>query len=69
VGNAELESSACIGVTNALECISINLEHRLSPEFKFRVAYEDCWDALLWVSISTSCQRLFFLTCLSDSVA
>ncbi|KAJ5657143.1 uncharacterized protein N7484_000792 [Penicillium longicatenatum] len=50
VGNAELESSACIGVTNAFGCISISLEHRLSPEFKFPVAYENCWDALLWLS-------------------
>ncbi|KAJ6003494.1 Alpha/beta hydrolase fold-3 [Penicillium sp. IBT 35674x] len=50
VGNAELESSACIGVTSAFGCISVSLEHRLSPEFKFPVAYEDCWDALVWLS-------------------
>ncbi|KAL4738270.1 alpha/beta-hydrolase [Aspergillus similis] len=48
VGNAELESSACIGATRELGCISVSLEHRLVPEFKFPVAYEDIWDALLW---------------------
>lgn len=50
IGNAELESKACIGATQRYGCVSVSLEHRLSPEFKFPVAYEDCWDALLWVS-------------------
>ncbi|KGO40258.1 Alpha/beta hydrolase fold-3 [Penicillium expansum] len=50
IGNAELESKACIGATQRYGCVSVSLEHRLSPEFKFPVAFEDCWDALLWLA-------------------
>ncbi|KAL4937904.1 alpha/beta hydrolase fold-domain-containing protein [Aspergillus oleicola] len=50
VGNAELESIACIGATTAFGCTSVSLEHRLSSEFRFPVSYEDIWDVLLWLS-------------------
>ncbi|KAL2823733.1 alpha/beta-hydrolase [Aspergillus cavernicola] len=38
IGNAELESRACIGATQAFGCVSVSLEHRLSPEFKFQLS-------------------------------
>lgn len=49
IGNAEMEASACTGATQTYGAISVSLEYRLSPENKFPVAYEDAWDALLWV--------------------
>jgi acetyl esterase/lipase len=51
ISNAEMEFPVCIGASRAYGCISFSLEHRLSPEFKLPIAYEDCWDALLWVDI------------------
>lgn len=50
IGNAEMETPTCIHATKTYDCISVSLEYRLSPEVKFPVAYEDCWDALKWVS-------------------
>jgi acetyl esterase/lipase len=49
IGNAEMEARACIGATQTYGCVSVSLEYRLSPENKFPVAYDDAWDALLWV--------------------
>jgi acetyl esterase/lipase len=51
-GVADMEAATCINATRALGCVSISIEHRLSPEAKFPVAFEDCWDALQWVSLS-----------------
>lgn len=50
IGNAEMETPTCIHATRTYDCICVSLEYRLSPEVKFPVAYEDCWDALRWVS-------------------
>lgn len=50
-GAPEMEASACIDASRHCRCITISLSYRLSPEVKFPVAYEDCWDALQWVSV------------------
>lgn len=49
-GIAEMETPPCIAVAQEYGCVCISLEYRLSPEVKFPVAYEDCWDAIVWVS-------------------
>lgn len=49
VGTADMETPPCIAVAKAYDCICISLEYRLSPEVKFPVAYNDCWDAIVWV--------------------
>ncbi|KAF4817593.1 AB hydrolase superfamily protein [Colletotrichum siamense] len=49
-GSAEMEATACIEATKAHGCVSLSLDYRLSPEAKFPVAYEDCWDALHWLT-------------------
>ncbi|KAH7235416.1 Alpha/Beta hydrolase protein [Fusarium tricinctum] len=49
LGNAEMEAPTCVAAVQRFGCVSISLEHRLSPEVKFPVAYEDCWDALKWI--------------------
>lgn len=51
LGNSEMESPACIGATQTYGCVSLSLEYRLAPENKFPTAYEDCWDAMKWVSL------------------
>ncbi|KAK0386761.1 hypothetical protein NLU13_6597 [Sarocladium strictum] len=50
VGTAEMETPPCIAVARSYDCVCVSLEYRLSPEVKFPVAYEDCWDAIVWLS-------------------
>ncbi|KAH7156625.1 Alpha/Beta hydrolase protein [Dactylonectria macrodidyma] len=54
LGNAEMETPTCIEVVQSYGCVAISLEYRLSPEVKFPVAYEDCWDALQWIIANAS---------------
>lgn len=64
-GTAEMEAAACIAVTSTYGCVSMSIEYRLSPEVKFPVAYEDCWDALQWVRshvFQTICPYITTLT-------
>jgi acetyl esterase/lipase len=49
LGNAEMEMPTCVGAVRRYDCVAVSLEYRLSPEVKFPVAYDDCWDALVWV--------------------
>lgn len=49
-GCAEMEAPICINTTKAYGCVSISLNYSLSPEAKFPAAYEECWNALSWVS-------------------
>ncbi|KAF7546714.1 hypothetical protein G7Z17_g8232 [Cylindrodendrum hubeiense] len=50
LGNAEMETPPCIAAVKAFSCVAVSIEYRLSPEVKFPVAYEDCWDGLKWFS-------------------
>lgn len=50
LGNAEMEMPTCVEAVRRYDCVAVSLEYRLSPEVKFPVAYNDCWDALTWVS-------------------
>lgn len=49
-GVAEMEAAACIDATRDFGCVSVSLDYKLAPEAKFPTAYDDCWDALRWVS-------------------
>ncbi|KAF5599497.1 alpha beta hydrolase fold-3 [Fusarium pseudoanthophilum] len=50
LGNAEMEMPTCVEAVLRYDCVAVSLEYRLSPEVKFPVAYDDCWDALVWLS-------------------
>ncbi|TVY68153.1 AB hydrolase superfamily protein [Fusarium oxysporum f. sp. cubense] len=50
LGNAEMEMPTCVEAVRRYDCVAVSLEYRLSPEVKFPVAYNDCWDALTWLS-------------------
>ncbi|KAF5244105.1 hypothetical protein FANTH_7860 [Fusarium anthophilum] len=50
LGNAEMEMPTCVEAVQRYDCVAVSLEYRLSPEVKFPVAYDDCWDALIWLS-------------------
>ncbi|KAF4337909.1 alpha beta hydrolase fold-3 [Fusarium beomiforme] len=50
LGNAEMEMPTCVEAVRRFDCVAVSLEYRLSPEVKFPVAYDDCWDALVWLS-------------------
>ncbi|RMJ14313.1 hypothetical protein CDV36_006033 [Fusarium kuroshium] len=54
LGIAEMETPPCIAVAKAYGCICVSLDYRLSPEVKFPTAYEDCWDAIIWLSKNAS---------------
>jgi acetyl esterase/lipase len=60
LGNAEMEMPTCVEAVRRYDCVAVSLEYRLSPEAKFPVAYDDCWDALTWVS-QLSQEEDFFL--------
>uniref|UniRef100_A0A8H7K6Z7 Alpha/beta hydrolase fold-3 domain-containing protein n=1 Tax=Bionectria ochroleuca TaxID=29856 RepID=A0A8H7K6Z7_BIOOC len=49
LGSAEMEMPTCVAAVREYGCVAVSLEHRLSPEVKFPVAYNDCWDALVWI--------------------
>ncbi|GAB7333651.1 hypothetical protein MBLNU13_g05209t2 [Cladosporium sp. NU13] len=53
IGNAEMETPICVEAVRKYGCVAISLEYRLSPEARFPVAYEDCWDAIIWVLENT----------------
>ncbi|CAI6082013.1 unnamed protein product [Clonostachys chloroleuca] len=57
LGNAEMETPICVEAVRAYDCVAVSLEYRLSPEVKFPIAYEDCWDALLWMIANMSTLR------------
>ncbi|VUC31181.1 unnamed protein product [Clonostachys rosea] len=49
LGSAEMETPTCVGAVSQYGCVAVSLEYRLSPEVKFPVAYQDCWDAVQWL--------------------
>ncbi|KKK25999.1 hypothetical protein AOCH_000449 [Aspergillus ochraceoroseus] len=50
LGSAEMEAIPCIDATRSYGCISISLEYRLAPEYKYPTPFEDCWDAIRWIA-------------------
>jgi acetyl esterase/lipase len=45
--SAEIEMPTCVTAVREYGYVTVSLEHRLSPEVKFPVAYNDCWDTLV----------------------
>ncbi|KAF5570219.1 alpha beta hydrolase fold-3 [Fusarium phyllophilum] len=50
LSNAEMEMPTCVEAVRRYDCVAVSLKYRLSPEVKFPVANDDCWDALTWLS-------------------
>lgn len=51
-GSNDESESLCRKLANQTHCAVVQVEYRLSPEHKFPVPLEDCYDAVTWVSRS-----------------
>jgi len=50
IGNIESHDAMCRSLTNAAGCITVSVDYRLAPEYKFPAAPEDCYAATQWVA-------------------
>jgi acetyl esterase/lipase len=50
LGGLDNEALLCRRFCEELNGVSINIDYRLAPEFKFPTAVHDCYDALKWVA-------------------
>lgn len=49
MGSAYDDDAWCRKITNAVGCAVVNVDYHLSPEHKFPVALEECYDTVKWV--------------------
>ena len=49
VGDLYTHDGICRSIANAARCAVISVDYRLAPEFKYPVAAEDSYAALLWI--------------------
>lgn len=50
VGSIDTHDAVCRRLCQASGCAVVSLDYRLAPEHKFPAAFDDCWDALLWLA-------------------
>ena len=50
LGGLDNEALLCRRWCEELNGVAINVDYRLSPEYKFPVPVYDCYDAVKWVS-------------------
>ena len=51
LGGLENEALLCREWCREAKGVSVNVDYRLAPEWKFPTAVEDCWDAVKWVCV------------------
>ncbi len=49
MGSAEDDDKWCRRIADGAGCLVVNVDYRLSPEHKFPVALEECYDVVRWV--------------------
>jgi len=49
-GTLDQSDSVCRRIAQEVDCVVVSLAYRLSPEAKFPVPVEDCYQALCWVA-------------------
>lgn len=54
LGNIDSHDAVCRALTNSAGCITISVDYRLAPEYKFPAAPEDCYAATLWAAENAS---------------
>jgi acetyl esterase len=54
LGNIDSHDVVCRALTNTAGCITISVDYRLAPEYKFPAAPEDCYAATLWAAENAS---------------
>ncbi len=50
IGDIATYDTVCRALTNAARCITVSVDYRLAPEYKFPVAIDDCYEATCWVA-------------------
>jgi acetyl esterase len=48
VGDMDSHEMHAVRLANESQCVVVNVEYRLAPEFRFPCAYDDCLAATLW---------------------
>ena len=54
LGDTALIDPILRSVTNSTKCLVVSVDYRLSPEYKFPIPAEDCYDATRWVAQNIS---------------
>jgi acetyl esterase len=54
VGDLYTHDGICRSLTNATRCVVVSVDYRLAPEFKYPVAVEDSYAALVWAVASAA---------------
>jgi acetyl esterase len=49
IGSIATHDGLCRSLSHLAHCAVLSLEYRLAPEYKFPMAADDAWDALLWL--------------------
>jgi acetyl esterase len=54
IGDLYTHDGLCRSLTNAARCVVASVDYRLAPEWKYPVAVEDSYAALLWVAANAA---------------
>jgi acetyl esterase len=50
VGSIATHDVLCRHLSHLANCAVLSVGYRLAPEWRFPIAFEDCWDVVLWVA-------------------
>jgi len=50
IGSVETHDVLCRELARLAGCMVVSLDYRLAPEYRFPVAHNDAWDALVWLA-------------------
>ena len=54
IGSVQTHDDLCRRLSHQAHCAVVSVDYRLAPEHRFPTAFEDAWDALLWIAQSGS---------------
>ena len=57
-GRAEDDGVYCQRIADSVGCAVVSLDYQLSPEHKFPVALEECYDAVKWITEQAALLRI-----------
>ena len=52
IGSVQTHDALCRRLSHLGQCAVVSVDYRLAPEHRFPTAFEDAWDALVWLSQS-----------------